>query len=473
MAKGGSGSSSGSSSSGGKSSSSSSGKSSSSSSGKSSSSSKSSGGGFFDSIGAGLSAIGKGISDALGGGFGGDSGKSGGDNSSSSGSKSSDKSAAAAETPQEKAAAVKDKDLSSPASTASKNYKGNAGVIAGELAKAGLTDTQISGFMGRLQQESSLNPNAKNKNDAGPGKHSYGIGQWNRDRLDNLTGYAKALGKDKSDLATQASFAAHEMFGSKDSRVSGKFGAKSESYAGKQLAAATTVRDAAKAAMHYERPQGYTRSNPTAGHGFNNTVSYASSFAKGAGLNTSVAGKPSVDSMTTAAVGYKDPMVSVQKATSPISGLDKYGSAIGKIASGDVIGGALDAIGNLGRDAGVLEAKAEDKSSKRAGFAGIIENFKNDKPLEGAMGLFAAATNPLGFGLTSFADLAINGGIEGNTAVAGGFDGTGAKDGGLSMGGDVLSKALLPIQEVAQVQPAVTPVTQTPKKRQPFEWSKI
>lgn len=460
-------------------SSSSSSKSSTSSSKSSTSSSKSSGGGFFDSIGKGLSAIGKGISDALGG----NSSSRGGDNSSSSGKSNASAAKDAAvekETPQAKAANIKDKDLASPTATPSKaGYKGNAGVIAGTLSKAGLTDVQVAGVMGRLQQESSLNPNARNKNDAGPGLDSYGIGQWNRDRLDNLGGYAKALGKDKSDLATQAGFVAHEMFGSKDSRVSGKYGAGSESYAGKQLSKATTIQESAKAAMHYERPQGYTRSNPTAGHGFSNTVSYANNFAKGAGLDTSIAGKPTVDSMTTSAVAYRDPMVSVQKATSPISGIDKYGSAVAKMASGDVIGGALDAIGKLGQDAGVLEADKTSTSSKRSGFAGIIENFKNDNTGQALAGIASGLSNPLGFGLASFADLAINGGIEGNTAVAGRYDGNGSKEGGgLGDSGDPRLQGYLagltPVQEIAQIQPvAPTPVTQVAQTRKPFQWSKL
>ena len=53
------------------------------------------------------------------------------------------------------------------------------------LEEQGYTDKQASGIVGNLMQESGpkLNPNAMRKNDAGPGNHSVGIGQWNRERL--------------------------------------------------------------------------------------------------------------------------------------------------------------------------------------------------------------------------------------------------------------------------------------------------
>ena len=55
----------------------------------------------------------------------------------------------------------------------------------GYFESQGYTAEQASGIVGNLMQESGakLNPGALAKNDAGPGNHSIGIGQWNKERL--------------------------------------------------------------------------------------------------------------------------------------------------------------------------------------------------------------------------------------------------------------------------------------------------
>ena len=60
----------------------------------------------------------------------------------------------------------------------------------------GLTPEQASGMVGNLMQESgpNLNPAAIRKNDAGPGLHSIGIGQWNRDRLEAMQKFSGQSG---------------------------------------------------------------------------------------------------------------------------------------------------------------------------------------------------------------------------------------------------------------------------------------
>lgn len=78
----------------------------------------------------------------------------------------------------------------------------------------GFSREQAYGALGSLAGESGrgLDTRAKNSNDAGKGKHSIGIGQWNRERLDNLNAFAKTSkwgGVD--DYRTQVDFIAHEL----------------------------------------------------------------------------------------------------------------------------------------------------------------------------------------------------------------------------------------------------------------------
>lgn len=64
------------------------------------------------------------------------------------------------------------------------------------LMKQGYTQVQAAGFVGSLMQESgqNLNPDSINRNDAGPGRHSIGIGQWNRERLKALEAFGGTAG---------------------------------------------------------------------------------------------------------------------------------------------------------------------------------------------------------------------------------------------------------------------------------------
>ncbi len=76
---------------------------------------------------------------------------------------------------------------------------------------------QAAGIVGNLQVESgaNLNPNAMRENDAGPGLHSYGIAQWNRERFAGLQAYAKSKGKPWNDFDTQLEYVDTELRGYK------------------------------------------------------------------------------------------------------------------------------------------------------------------------------------------------------------------------------------------------------------------
>jgi hypothetical protein len=123
----------------------------------------------------------------------------------------------------------------------------------------GWTREQAAGIVGNLIQESGLNPNALAKDDAGPGAHSQGIGQWNRARLARLKQFG---GANWQDFETQLAFVHHEL-------------TTTEAVAGAKLKAAKNVNDATAAMIGFERPQGWTPTNPQGGHGWANRLANA------------------------------------------------------------------------------------------------------------------------------------------------------------------------------------------------------
>lgn len=113
----------------------------------------------------------------------------------------------------------------------------------------GWSREQAAGIVGNLQAESTknLNPKAFGRNDAGPGLHSYGIAQWNRDRFANLQNFARSRGTNWNDFNTQLEFIHHELNGS-------------ERRAGNNLRRATTAEQAAAIIdAQYERSTGEHR----------------------------------------------------------------------------------------------------------------------------------------------------------------------------------------------------------------------
>lgn len=149
--------------------------------------------------------------------------------------------------------------------------RSNEKIIRRILKEEGFSGAAIAGSLARFRAESNLNPTAKRKDDAGPGKDSIGILQWNRERLKNLQTYAARRGEDWKSTATQARFYAQE--------VKGKIG--SEGKWGKKLLAAKTPTEAAEAAISLARPQGWSPKNPRGGHGWSKTNKWAREFFSG------------------------------------------------------------------------------------------------------------------------------------------------------------------------------------------------
>ncbi|QFS98890.1 hypothetical protein FIV06_15790 [Labrenzia sp. THAF191b] len=125
------------------------------------------------------------------------------------------------------------------------------------IQKHGLQPHQAAAIAGHGMQESGFNLKAVGDNGT-----AHGAFQHRGDRLVNGKRYAASSGRSWDSLEAQLDFVMHEL-------------ATSESYAGNALRAATNLDEAVAAFMHFERPAGYTRANPTAGHGYTSRLAYA------------------------------------------------------------------------------------------------------------------------------------------------------------------------------------------------------
>lgn len=125
--------------------------------------------------------------------------------------------------------------------------------IYGRLLQGGLTPIMAFGLMGNLSMESSNNPMARNRGDGRDGTDSIGIAQWNSDRARALGAFAALRGKPVTDLDVQADFIIHELN-------------TTEGRARAAMATATTPAEAARAAIGYFRPAGFSWANPDGAH---------------------------------------------------------------------------------------------------------------------------------------------------------------------------------------------------------------
>ena len=126
----------------------------------------------------------------------------------------------------------------------------------------GWTPAQAAGIVGHGLAESGMNP-SRNQD----GGNAFGTFQWD-DRKPKMLAWVRASGRADNDFRAQLEYAQHEL-------------ETSESYAATQLRAAKTVEQATAAFMHFERPQGYTRDNPTAGHNWSGRLSFAKAVFNG------------------------------------------------------------------------------------------------------------------------------------------------------------------------------------------------
>lgn len=90
-----------------------------------------------------------------------------------------------------------------------------ANMVYKTLTDRGVPKEAAAGFVGSMAEESAgFNPNARNPNDAGPGRDSIGWGQWNKERLDGPNGLYAVTGKSNwRDLTDEDNdkYFAHEL----------------------------------------------------------------------------------------------------------------------------------------------------------------------------------------------------------------------------------------------------------------------
>lgn len=123
------------------------------------------------------------------------------------------------------------------------------------FTERGYSPVAAAAMVGNLFKESSLNTGARNPGDGRDGSDSIGIAQWNSDRARNLQAFAAQRGRPVTDFQTQLEFVDQELRGS-------------ERRWGDQLRAAQDPDAAARAAISYFRPAGWTANNPAGGHNF-------------------------------------------------------------------------------------------------------------------------------------------------------------------------------------------------------------
>ncbi|MCF1468498.1 hypothetical protein FS764_16445 [Agrobacterium vitis] len=142
------------------------------------------------------------------------------------------------------------------------------------VAQHGFSPAQAAAFVGHGMQESAFNTQASGDNGS-----AFGIMQWRGDRQTALRQFAAKSGRNVTDLPTQLDFAVSEL-------------KSTEKSAGDKFFASGNVQDAVSALMSYERPAGWTPGNPTAGHGYDNRLGYALSFAPADGGQPSAVTAP-------------------------------------------------------------------------------------------------------------------------------------------------------------------------------------
>lgn len=127
------------------------------------------------------------------------------------------------------------------------------------FSSRGYSQAQAAGIIGNLLGESNLNPNGPN----GDGGVAKGIAQWHPDRWGVHVSRAKQMGRDPRDLHAQLDFVDWEL-------------RNREKSAFNSLMQAKTVDEATAAFIGFERPAGWTKANPRAGHNYSGRLRYAS-----------------------------------------------------------------------------------------------------------------------------------------------------------------------------------------------------
>lgn len=130
---------------------------------------------------------------------------------------------------------------------------------------------QAAAIVGRLSQESGKNLDPAAVGDSGT---AFGIAQWRGDRNKRRLQFHHENGNNPKDLFAELDYFDYEI-------------RNHETRAYETISAARTVDEAAAGMMMYERPQGFTYDDPSAGHGWDNTLEYSTDILEDVGLDPS------------------------------------------------------------------------------------------------------------------------------------------------------------------------------------------
>lgn len=130
--------------------------------------------------------------------------------------------------------------------TASARTEARENAAVDYFVKKGLSPVAAAAFVGRLSHESGgMNTTALNPGDGQDGSDSIGLGQWNSARAKALKTFASSRNSAPDDFQTQLDFAWSEL-------------STTERKSLDMLQTAKTPEDAARGALEYERPRGWS-----------------------------------------------------------------------------------------------------------------------------------------------------------------------------------------------------------------------
>jgi hypothetical protein len=238
------------------------------------------------------------------------------------------------------------------------NQGGIGAQIWNFFAGKGLKDFQIAGIMGNIARESSFNPTA-----VGDGGNALGLFQWN----DRAPAMLSAIGGrgNLGNVQAQLGYAWKEL-------------QTTESGALSRLLKSTNLQDATSAFAGFERPRGWSLSNPQGADGFSDRLSGAEqalakfgSSANGASTASDALGR-GLGGATDASGKLGSGLNSAASGLNQLgSGLDRFGQALASAQSGGNTGLAslLGSFTKVG--IGAFNASAQFQSAVMSGIPGL------------------------------------------------------------------------------------------------------
>lgn len=261
--------------------------------------------------------------------------------------------------------------------------------------KYGYTPVQAQGIVGNLMAESSMNTGARNRGDGRDGSDSVGIAQWNGDRARGLHSFAKERGQSWDNMDTQLDYVHHELN-------------NSERRAGDLIRNATDVHGATAGMISYERPQGWSANNPTAGHNWRGRLQNAMTIggatpeqlAQAVAATPGTVGGGNPDAYTGSATGQQGVVAGSGSQGNAVAGAnpEKKGPLIPFLAEAPkILGGALGITGSGTKEDPTMWGGVQMSGDKglTSSLAGMAQAFGAGQQQEQAAPVAKTQNNPI------------------------------------------------------------------------------